>query len=133
MRRFRILCSLLVLVCACSSGGSSPPGPFPTSMPTFAVAGPDPTRGTLRSPLEPGLVVASRRGPFRVFASPGSFGSVRPYSAKNDWGQPLWLPTIGDRDVAGHLWLHVLLPNRPNGSTGWLRARDVDTSTVQDR
>ena len=30
-------------------------------------------------------------------------------------------------------WVRVLLPLRPNGSEGWLRAEDVDLSTVDDR
>jgi L,D-transpeptidase catalytic domain len=79
------------------------------------------------------VVVAAKRGAFRVFAAPSSLAKVRLYRPVNDWGQPLWLPATGNRNVTGQLWFHVLLPDRPNGSTGWLQARDVDTSTVQDR
>jgi lipoprotein-anchoring transpeptidase ErfK/SrfK len=53
--------------------------------------------------------------------------------AVNDWGQRLWLPVIGERVVASQMWFRVRLPERPNGSTGWLRARDVARRAVQDR
>jgi hypothetical protein len=33
-----------------------------------------------------------------------------------------WLPVIGEEDG----WVHVLLPSKPNGSTGWIRAVDVE-------
>ena len=133
MRRFAILAlgSLALLCAACGSSGPSPPEP--TSAPTFAVAGPDPTRGMLEPRADGDVVVAAKRGFFRVFTAPSSLAKVRLYRPVNDWGQPLWLPAIGNRDVTGQFWFQVLLPDRPNGSTGWLRARDVDTSTVQDR
>ena len=33
----------------------------------------------------------------------------------------------------GDGWVHVMLPLRPNGSEGWVRAQDVTVSTVADR
>jgi hypothetical protein len=68
-----------------------------------------------------------------VFETPSPRGDVAAYSPVNDWGQPLWLPVIAERDVGGDPWVHVLLPERPNGSKGWLRAAGVDTSVVRDR
>ena len=79
-----------------------------------------------------GVVVHPKRGPFRVFERPSRFNGAT-YRAVNDWGQPLWLPVIAERVVRGDAWVHVLLPERPNGSTGWLRAARVDTSLVRDR
>jgi hypothetical protein len=133
VRRFAFLAlaSLVLLCAACGSSGPSPPEP--TSTPTFAVAGPDPRPVASRPRLGGDVVVAAKRGPFRVFTAPSSLAEPRNYRPVNDWGQPLWLPAIGHRDVTGQLWLHVLLPDRPNGSTGWVRARNVDTSSVEDR
>jgi hypothetical protein len=133
VRRFVILAlgSLALLCVACGSSG--PSQPEPTSAPTFVVAGPDPRPATPEPRLDGDVVVAAKRGPFRVFTAPSSLAGVRRYRPVNDWGQPLWLPAIGTREVTGQLWFHVLLPDRPNGSTGWLQARAVDTSTVQDR
>jgi L,D-transpeptidase catalytic domain len=135
MRRLRLLGLgvLLALLPACGSTGRAHE-PFPTSSPTFAVAGPDPQDSSSVEPAVGGdTVVASKTGPFRVFEMPGSTDGVRRYRAVNDWGQQLWLPAIGERVVALRGWLHVRLPDRPNGSTGWVRARDVDTGTVRDR
>jgi lipoprotein-anchoring transpeptidase ErfK/SrfK len=51
----------------------------------------------------------------------------------NDWGQRLWLPVIKERVVARDPWFLVRLAERPNGSTGWVRAENVATGAVQDR
>ena len=134
MRRFALLAlASLLASTACSSSGPSVRGPSSTPAPTFAVAGPDPARGTQGPVLGPGLVVAARSGPFLVFASPSSLARPMRYRAVNDWGQPLWLPAVAERVAVGEVWIHVLLPDRPNGSSGWVRARDVDPSSVQDR
>lgn len=37
-----------------------------------------------------------------------------------------WLPVIGEQDG----WVHVLLPSKPNGSTGWIRSADVERATT---
>ena len=123
---------LAVLSAACDSGVPSSSQPLPTSAGTFAVTGPDPVSKTLEASVHGGVVVHPKRGLFRVLEKP-SRGNVAAYRAVNDWGQPLWLPVIAERDVRDDLWLHVLLPDRPNGSTGWLRAARVDTSIVRDR
>jgi hypothetical protein len=124
---------LTVLSAACGSGAPSASQSLPSSPRTFAVTGPDPVRGMLEAAVHGGVVVHPKRGPFRVFETPSPRGNGAAYRAVNDWGQPLWLPVIAERDVRGALWVHVLLPERPNGSTGWLRAARVDTSVVRDR
>jgi L,D-transpeptidase catalytic domain len=35
-------------------------------------------------------------------------------------GEPTALPVIGDARTAHRRWLHVMLPGRPNGRTGWI-------------
>jgi hypothetical protein len=124
---------LTVLSGACGSGAPSASQPPAPSARTFTVTGPHPVRGTPEAGVHGGLVVHSKRGPFRVFETPSPRGNGAAYSAVNDWGQPLWLPVIAERDVRGDPWVHVLLPQRPNGSTGWLRAARVDTIVVRDR
>lgn len=37
-----------------------------------------------------------------------------------------WLPVIGQQPG----WVQVLLPSKPNGSTGWIRSADVDDATT---
>jgi hypothetical protein len=51
--------------------------------------------------------------PFATFDHPGSFGTPRVFLVQEDQGD----------------WLRVLLPMRPNGSEGWVRAEDVAIAT----
>lgn len=65
--------------------------------------------GTVAHPRKvAALYAAPDRKPFAKIA-PTQFGDT-------------WLPVIDDRDG----WVKVLLPSKPNGSTGWLRADEVD-------
>jgi lipoprotein-anchoring transpeptidase ErfK/SrfK len=41
-------------------------------------------------------------------------------------GSPTWLPMIGQQGE----WLQVLLPSKPNGSTGWIRDADTEHATT---
>lgn len=44
----------------------------------------------------------------------------------NPFGEPVpLLVTAARSDAGGEDWLKILLPVRPNGATGWVRARDV--------
>jgi L,D-transpeptidase catalytic domain len=127
--------TLLLLVAAACTRASTTPDPVPTSAPTFVVAGPDPEPLAADRPRPEGdRIVAARGVRFRVFPTPATGKSFRAYRAANDWGQPLWLPVLGRRaDERGAVWLRVLLPERPNGSTGWVRTRDVRSSVVDER
>src|SRR6476661_4011839 len=91
---------LAVLSAACGSRAPSSSQPPPTSAPTFAVPGPDPVAAALEASVHGGVVVHPKGDPFRVFERP-SRGDVARYRAINDWGQPLWLPVIAERDVRG--------------------------------
>ena len=59
-----------------------------------------------------------------VYAAPGSrpFAKVTPSTRIGD----TWLPVIGQRPG----WTQVLLPSRPNGSTGWVRTAQVERRTT---
>ncbi len=47
-------------------------------------------------------------------------------------GERTVLPVLGDRTGAGGLrWLHVRLPGRPNGHTGWIRQRATVASATR--
>jgi len=56
-------------------------------------------------------------------ASLGSIDALRPIT-----GARTVLPVLG-RAAGG--WLHVRLPGRPNGSTGWIRARATTASVTR--
>jgi hypothetical protein len=120
------------LVAACTAG-SPEPRTSPAASATFVVPGPDPVLRTEEAPPGGHVVVAAVGRRFRLFDGPSSDRRPRLLSSTNDWGQPLWLPTIGRRVTGGDVWFHVLVPERPNGSEGWLSARKVTLSTVRDR
>jgi lipoprotein-anchoring transpeptidase ErfK/SrfK len=46
-------------------------------------------------------------------------------------GEPTTLPVVGHtRGVGGIHWLHVMLPGRPNGGTGWIAAQGTRAETT---
>ena len=46
-------------------------------------------------------------------------------------GERTALPVIGHaRGAGGIAWLHVMLPGRPNGSTGWIAAQGTRTQVT---
>lgn len=82
-----------------------------------------------------GFLVAEALVPeLEVFAAPGQPPGTPPasVSANPTWeGFSLVMSVIGQS--ADDAWLDVRLPQRPNGSTGWVRAADVRTWEVPNR
>lgn len=74
--------------------------------------------------VEPAQALAALLGPHAALAAPNARSTMlqlvdakRPLTG----GQTV-LPVIGHKtDAKGARWLHVLLPGRPNGHTGWIR------------
>jgi lipoprotein-anchoring transpeptidase ErfK/SrfK len=62
----------------------------------------------------------------QVFRAAGRPALVTTLADPTSYGAPLVLLVVGQ--AAG--WWQVSLPIRPNGSTGWVRASDVDLRTV---
>lgn len=106
---------------ACSGGGTdgsaSSPAPAPTSEVTTA---PVPTE----APHEFRSLVATATVPeVRVFDEPDAPAPSRTLTNPTEVGGPLVFLVDEERDDG---WLQVLLPVRPNGTTGWIRASDVE-------
>jgi hypothetical protein len=80
-------------------------------------------------PLRMGL--RSGRATVRIFKRPQWDAPSRRVAARNPIGQNLVLPI--DRSARGGRWLRVLLPERPNGSTGWIVARSALTIALRHR
>ena len=57
------------------------------------------------------------------------------FALKNANGAPTVFGVLGERvdRACRPTWLHVQLPIRPNGATGWVRAADVVTARVHTR
>jgi L,D-transpeptidase catalytic domain len=135
MRRGAVLALLLLVSLMVGCGAADPPGQLgsPTAPATFVVPGPDPVPRTTELPPGGHVVVAAVGRRFHLLDAPSSGIEPRSLRATNDWGQQLWLPVIGRRVIGGDGWFQVLVPERPNGSTGWLPVAEVSTSTVRDR
>jgi len=74
--------------------------------------------------------IARARGPLlEVFDAPGGGIPVEsgPLDNPTNNGTALVLAVVGQPDPAAE-WLKVLLPVRPNFSTGWVRAADVEVT-----
>jgi lipoprotein-anchoring transpeptidase ErfK/SrfK len=70
----------------------------------------------------------------QAFRSPGA-GRLAAFGAENVNGVPTVFAVLAERVGAGceAEWYRVQLPVKPNGSTGWVRARDVELAPVQTR
>jgi len=73
---------------------------------------------TVVGPVSPDGVVLHPRTSVAVFTAPG--GRVVAALPATQLGSPTWVPVL--REVGG--WSEVLLPSRPNGSTGWVASGD---------
>jgi lipoprotein-anchoring transpeptidase ErfK/SrfK len=72
--------------------------------------------------------------PTTAYAEPGGRAVAR-FGLLNVNGVPTVFGVLGER-VDGRCrptWLHVQLPIRPNGATGWVRADHVDTAKLGTR
>jgi hypothetical protein len=72
--------------------------------------------------------------PLTAFHSPGREPIAR-FGLLNVNGVPTVLAILGERvdSTCRATWLHVELPLRPNGITGWVRARKVQRASVHTR
>ena len=103
----------------------------PTLAPSSPPASPVDEPEAIATP-RPVAVVSAVEEAFVVYPRPGA-GSPEGVLARNDWGQRLALPVLESAEAQDERWLRVRLPIRPNGSTGWVRARDVQVRRVHER
>ena len=77
---------------------------------------------------------ATVTAPVTAFRSPGG-AHIERFARLNVNGAPMVFGVLGERvDVhCRATWLHVELPIRPNGATGWVRADHVDRVPVHTR
>jgi len=63
-----------------------------------------------------------------AFAGPGSTREVGRFSNPNRHGTPMVFQALTppDSELIDSGWIQVMLPIRPNGSTGWIRTSDVE-------
>lgn len=111
------LVATAVLVAACSAGGQTHTDAAPAAGPVPTIAPPPTT-----PPAPPPTMVATAQVPkVQVFPAPGAEAPSTSLANPNEFHVPLVFLVKG----AQADWLQVMLPMRPNGSTGWVRAADV--------
>jgi len=125
-----LLLPLVALTAACGGSSSDPTAAAPASAPAPAATAPStiaPTVSTTTVADPDVTLVARPAGDTAVFASPADAQLAQVLPATSEFGSALALVVVDD-DTDG--WLQVQLPTRPNESTGWIRADDVEVREV---
>lgn len=134
-----LLCAVGALLLAGCGGAEVEPGAAATGRPAPATAHPgsaSPAADPAPSPAprleaDAGYVLSPTGDRLEVRSSPGDDEVVvHTLDAVRDSGAPLTLLLADD---PGDGWYEVLLPVRPNGSTGWVSADDVTVAHVPFR
>jgi lipoprotein-anchoring transpeptidase ErfK/SrfK len=81
---------------------------------------------TVPAPKE-SLIATTKGSTIEVYAEPGDGAPKTLLSPRTDYGVVRTLLVTKERPDG---WLQVMLPMRPNGSTGWIRLADVTLSTT---
>jgi lipoprotein-anchoring transpeptidase ErfK/SrfK len=133
-RLFSALIAVLLLG-ACGSAGTTrdqPSGSAPTGI-TVAGAGQPGTESTISAQVSSGSsLVATALGSRVVVRSGAGSGAAHTLANPTSDGAPLTFLVINESDAVPG-WLRVNLPQRPNGSTGWVRESDVNLSSTPYR
>ena len=107
------------------------PSPTPTRprhhppRPPWRAPSPTPTTAPSPTPAAEPALVAKATGVLAVHAGPGDAPtSALPATTAFGTRTVALVTEVGEGPTDG--WLEILLPVRPNGSTGWVRAEDVE-------
>ena len=126
--------AMVLLLAGCTGGGPDPAPPAvldPSAGPSPPTTTAAPRAGEIKLGNAPAYValavkdVTVRDKPTRR----GDINAVFPQALP--WGSPTpFLVDQARRTAAGDVWLKVLLPKRPNGSSGWLEREQVRIKPV---
>lgn len=127
-----LACLVALAAAGCSARGTGaegpPPAASPQTTPAPAVIEPAvPADG----PVSLGgaaSYAAIARADVTVRSKPAGGRNLGQLSAELPWGTPTPFLVREARRVNGKVWYRVLLPRRPNESTGWIRASQVRTA-----
>jgi hypothetical protein len=124
-----VVAALAVLLVAGCGGPEPAAPPAPTAPPAPAPAT-RPPPGPVHLGDAPAYVALATHD-VTVRSRPRGGRIIAVFPAKLPWGSPTpFLISEARRTEAGDTWLKVLLPRRPNGSTGWVRRDQVRVSPV---
>jgi len=125
-RLIPLACLALLLVAGCSKRPADPAATPAT--PTTATPAPkSPQNGSVSLGEATAYAALARGESVIVRAQPGGTKPVDLIPPKLSWGTPTPFLVSEARRVDGRLWYRVLLPKRPNESSGWVREDQVRT------
>ena len=134
IRRAAVLLVLGVMLGACTSGSDEAPAspPEPVNVPSPSPA----AQTTKRPPLLPegvGVIALPSKRVIKVWKHPAQPQPQFKLDTLNPMGR--FAPMLVDdaRRRSGHVWYEVLLPLRPNGSSGWVRGHTVTLKRIDQR
>jgi lipoprotein-anchoring transpeptidase ErfK/SrfK len=124
-----LACLVALAAAGCSSRGTGTQGPpaaaSPQTVPAPAVTQPPASTDGAVSLGGAAAYAAIARGDVTVRSRPAGGRSLVRLPATLPWGTPTPFLVREARRVDGQLWYRVLLPRRPNESTGWVAADQV--------
>jgi lipoprotein-anchoring transpeptidase ErfK/SrfK len=125
-----LLAAVLALA-GCGGDPAPPPAPEASSgAPASAGSRPAAKAGQVRLGDAPAYVALAVKD-VTVRSRPRGGDVVAVFPADLPWGSPTpFLINEARRTAAGDTWLEVLLPRRPNGSSGWIRRDQVRIKPV---
>lgn len=109
-----VAAAALALVAGCGGGPAAQPSTPSTTAPAVGTGDES--------------VVARSDEDVAVLAAPGDGEPVTVLPATTEFGSPRALLVVEERGD----WLQVALPERPNGSTGWIRRDGVTLRTIDE-
>jgi lipoprotein-anchoring transpeptidase ErfK/SrfK len=128
MRRVPLLVPVALVAAACGATTSRSATTEPP-----AAASPHCRSATVSVGSRTVTIAAAARGPLSAYRRPGRRPFAR-FGRLNQNGFPTFFRALAvRRHGCRPSWYRVQLPLRPNGATGWVRARDVDTGPVHMR
>jgi lipoprotein-anchoring transpeptidase ErfK/SrfK len=126
------LLALTLALSGCGGDGSAPPAAPEPPAPAVPTAPPASTPGAVQLGDAPAYVALAIKD-VTVRSRPGGGRLVAVFPANLPWGSPTpFLISEALRTRAGDTWLKVMLPRRPNGSTGWVQRDQVRIRPVAE-
>jgi hypothetical protein len=124
------LLAMVVLLSGCGGSGSAGPAAPEALSGTAPATRPAPKAGEVRLGNAPAYVALAVKD-VTVRSRPHGGRIMAVFPADLPWGSPTpFLVREARRSEAGDTWLRVLLPRRPNGSSGWVRRDQVRIAPV---
>jgi lipoprotein-anchoring transpeptidase ErfK/SrfK len=134
MRQITVLLAVAVALIASSAACGGSHGPREAATATTSSTPDVPAGATTDAPAGTTGTVARAAADLAVYAAPGDPAPSQTLPAATGFGSPraLLVDATAEAEAPDAGWLPVLLPTRPNGSTGWVRRDQVELQTVDD-